>query len=60
MRVLVVTNLTPDAAAPGRGAFVRDQVRWLERAGVKVELFSFPVGRSISREKPVWRRLIAA
>lgn len=45
MRVLVVTNLTPDAAAPGRGEFVRDQVRCLERAGVEVELYSFPVGK---------------
>jgi teichuronic acid biosynthesis glycosyltransferase TuaC len=45
MRVLVVTVLTPDAAAPGRGVFVRDQVRCLEQAGVEVELYSFPVGK---------------
>jgi teichuronic acid biosynthesis glycosyltransferase TuaC len=45
VRVLVVTNLTPDAGAPGRGGFVRDQVRCLERAGVEVELYSFAVGK---------------
>ena len=45
MRVLVVTNITPDPASPSRGVFVRDQVAALRRAGVEVELFSFPVGR---------------
>jgi glycosyltransferase involved in cell wall biosynthesis len=45
VRVLVVTNLTPDAAAPGRGRFVRDQIEWLRREGVEVDLFSFPVGK---------------
>jgi teichuronic acid biosynthesis glycosyltransferase TuaC len=45
MRVLVVTNLTPDARVPARGSFVRDQVRALREAGVGVELFSFPVGK---------------
>ena len=30
MRVLVVTNLTPDAGAPSRGSFVRDQVAALD------------------------------
>jgi glycosyltransferase involved in cell wall biosynthesis len=49
MRVLVVTNMTPDAAAPARGRFVRDQVAGLRRAGVEVHLHSFPVG---SREYP--------
>jgi teichuronic acid biosynthesis glycosyltransferase TuaC len=49
MRVLVVTNMTPDATAPSRGRFVRDQVEELRRAGVDVELYSFPVG---SREYP--------
>jgi teichuronic acid biosynthesis glycosyltransferase TuaC len=44
LRVLVVTNLTPDPAAPGRGAFVRDQVAALRDRGVDVELFSFPLG----------------
>jgi teichuronic acid biosynthesis glycosyltransferase TuaC len=49
VRVLVVTNITPDEAAPWRGEFVRDQVDALRRYGVDVELFSFPVG---SREYP--------
>ncbi len=55
MRVLVVTNMTPDAAAPGRGRFVRDQVEALRRAGTEVELYSFPVG---SREYPRAARAI--
>ena len=46
VRALVVTNMTPDSAAPARGSFVRDQVRALRRAGVEVEMHSFPVGRS--------------
>ncbi|MEO8092323.1 MAG: glycosyltransferase [bacterium] len=46
MRVLVVTNLTPDRAVPGRGNFVLDQVAGLREAGVEVELYSFPVGKS--------------
>ena len=45
MRVLVVTNITPDAASPSRGVFVRDQVAALRRAGIEVELYSFPRGR---------------
>jgi glycosyltransferase involved in cell wall biosynthesis len=45
MRVLVVTNITPDPASPSRGVFVRDQVVALRRAGVEVELYSFPRGR---------------
>jgi glycosyltransferase involved in cell wall biosynthesis len=44
MRVLVVTNMTPDAAYPGRGVFVRDQVAALGELGVEVELYSFPAG----------------
>jgi glycosyltransferase involved in cell wall biosynthesis len=44
MRVLVVTNMTPDAGAPARGRFVRDQVEALRRTGTEVELHSFPVG----------------
>ena len=46
MRVLVVTNITPDEAAPWRGRFVREQVDAVRAAGVEVELFSFPVGSS--------------
>jgi teichuronic acid biosynthesis glycosyltransferase TuaC len=45
VRVLVVTNITPDAKTPGRGNYVRDQVAALGRAGVEVELLSFPLGR---------------
>jgi teichuronic acid biosynthesis glycosyltransferase TuaC len=45
VRVLVVTNITPDEAAPWRGRFVREQVEALRKSGVEVELFSFPVGR---------------
>ena len=45
MRVLVVTNITPDEASPSRGVFVRDQVAALRRAGIEVELYSFPRGR---------------
>jgi glycosyltransferase involved in cell wall biosynthesis len=59
MRVLVVTNMTPDPAAPARGRFVRDQVDALRREGVDVDLYSFPVG---SRHYPLgaWaiRRLL--
>jgi glycosyltransferase involved in cell wall biosynthesis len=46
MRVLVVTNMTPDEAAPARGSFVRDQVEALRREGVDAVLHSFPVGSS--------------
>jgi len=49
VRVLVVNNITPDETAPWRGQFVRDQVDALRRAGVDVEVFSFPVG---SRQYP--------
>ena len=44
VRVLVVTNLTPDASHPGRGGFVRDQLAALRELGVEIELYSFPVG----------------
>jgi len=44
MRVLVVTNFVPDAAAPQRGRWVRDQVDELRRLGAEIELFSFPPG----------------
>jgi glycosyltransferase involved in cell wall biosynthesis len=46
MRVLVVTNFVPDAAAPQRGRWVRDQVAEIRRRGVEVEVFSFPPGAS--------------
>src|SRR5271163_3139692 len=45
MRALVVSNLLPDAAAPGRGVFVRDQVAALRALdGVDVAHFEFPPG----------------
>jgi glycosyltransferase involved in cell wall biosynthesis len=46
MRVLVVTNFVPDAAAPQRGRWVRDQVEQIRRLGVDVEVFGFPRGSS--------------
>jgi teichuronic acid biosynthesis glycosyltransferase TuaC len=46
MRVLVVTNFVPDAAAPQRGRWVRDQVEEIRRLGVDVDVFSFPRGAS--------------
>src|SRR5579884_2594539 len=43
MRALVVTNLYPTAEDPGRGSFVRDQVRALRAMpGLELELFAFP------------------
>ena len=55
MRVLVVSNMKPDAGAPQRGSFVRDQVDGLRRAGVEVELIEFPPGRD--QYPPTVRRL---
>ena len=45
VRVLVVSNLTPDEAAPARGIFVRDQIRALRDSGVDVEELWFPLGK---------------
>jgi teichuronic acid biosynthesis glycosyltransferase TuaC len=44
MRVLVVTNFLPDASAPQRGRWVRDQVEEIRRLGIEVDVFSFPPG----------------
>lgn len=44
MRVLVVTNLEPDASAPQRGRWVHDQIDAVRRHGVEVEVFGFPPG----------------
>jgi glycosyltransferase involved in cell wall biosynthesis len=45
MRALVVTSMYPNAQAPGRGSFVRDQVEALARIpGVEVEVFAFDPG----------------
>src|ERR1700749_2466049 len=57
MRVLVVTNLVPDAATPQRGRWVRDQVAEVRARGVEVEEFGFPRGRS--NYLPATRRLRA-
>jgi teichuronic acid biosynthesis glycosyltransferase TuaC len=45
VRVLVVTNFEPDASAPQRGRWVRDQIDEVRRRGVEVDVFSFPPGR---------------
>jgi len=59
VRVLVVTNMSPDRASPSRGVFVRDQVAALRRAGVDVELFSFAPGRwNYPRAVPRIRRIL--
>lgn len=55
MRVLVVTNFEPDASAPQRGRWVRDQIDELRCHGVEVEVFSFPPGSR--RYIPATRRL---
>jgi len=44
MRVLVVTNFSPDPGAPQRGRWVLDQVEEIRRLGVEVELFEFARG----------------
>jgi teichuronic acid biosynthesis glycosyltransferase TuaC len=45
VRVLTVTNLTPDEHSPHRGRWVADQVDAIREAGVDVQLFGFPSGR---------------
>lgn len=55
MRVLIVTNFVPDAGAPQRGRWVRDQIDELERCGVEAVRFEFPPGRS--EYLPATRRL---
>ena len=57
MRVLVVTNLVPDATTPQRGRWVRDQVAAIRARGIEVEEFGFPRGRS--NYLPATRRLRA-
>jgi teichuronic acid biosynthesis glycosyltransferase TuaC len=57
VRVLVVTNFMPDAGAPQRGRWVRDQVDEVRRRGVEVDLFEFPRGRG--EYLPATRRLRA-
>jgi teichuronic acid biosynthesis glycosyltransferase TuaC len=55
VRVLVVTNFMPDASAPQRGRWVRDQVDEVRRHGVDVDLFEFARGRN--EYLPATRRL---
>ena len=55
MRVLIVTNFVPDANAPQRGRWVRDQIDELERCGVEAVRFEFPPGRN--EYLPATRRL---
>ena len=55
MRVLVVHNFEPDAGAPQRGRWVRDQIDELRKLGVEVDVFSFPRGRG--EYLPATRRL---
>jgi teichuronic acid biosynthesis glycosyltransferase TuaC len=57
VRVLVVTNFMPDASAPQRGRWVRDQVDEVRRRGIEVDLFAFPPGRN--EYLPATRRLRA-
>jgi len=55
VRILVVTNFEPDASAPQRGRWVRDQVDEVRRRGVDVDVFSFARGRN--EYIPATRRL---
>jgi len=55
VRVLIVTNFVPDAGAPQRGRWVRDQIDELERRGVEAVRFEFPPGRN--EYMPATRRL---
>jgi glycosyltransferase involved in cell wall biosynthesis len=55
VRALVVTNFEPDAAAPQRGRWIRDQVEEIRARGVEVEVFSFPPGKR--QYIPATRRL---
>jgi teichuronic acid biosynthesis glycosyltransferase TuaC len=57
VRVLVVTNFMPDAAAPQRGRWVRDQADEVRKRGIEVDLFEFPRGRH--EYLPATRRLRA-
>jgi teichuronic acid biosynthesis glycosyltransferase TuaC len=55
VRVLTVTNFTPDAETPQRGRWVTDQVEAIRSRGVEVEIFRFPMGRN--HYLPAVRRL---
>jgi teichuronic acid biosynthesis glycosyltransferase TuaC len=45
VRVLVVTNFTPDASTPQRGRWVRDQIEEMRRLGVDIDVLDFPPGK---------------
>lgn len=55
MRALVVSNFEPDAGAPQRGRWVRDQVEAIRGLGLEVEEFRF--GRGRGAYLPATRRL---
>jgi len=56
MRALVVSNMAPDARAPGRGRFVRDQVAAVRARGdVEVELVEFAPGDYLGGARAVRR-----
>ncbi len=57
VRVLVVTNFTPDEGAPQRGRWVCDQVDEVRKRGIEVDVFAFPRGRN--EYVPATRRLRA-
>ena len=61
MRALVLSNMLPDAAHPGRGRFVRDQVTALrELDGLEIELYEFPPGgRALAQATRDLRRRFA-
>lgn len=57
MRALIVTNMWPSAAAPARGAFVRDQVQALrDLDGVDVDVFAFAPGGYLGAARELRRR----
>jgi len=55
---MVISNMRPDAANPGRGSFVRDQVAALRKIdGLEVELYEFDPGpRSLASAAVELRR----
>ncbi len=61
MRVLVVTNMSPDASYPGRGSFVRNQVAALRDLGVDISEHWFaPGSRNYIPATRAIRRLLRA
>lgn len=55
MKILVVTNMYPDAADPVRGIFVKEQIDALRALGLEVDLLVLPVQRT--RLHYVWGML---